>query len=105
MAADRLTAIPAMLLTGRPYGLWRDMIFRRTGALDFGPIARTQTDTLAFLTFQVPVYAAILLFAGASPLQILAAISSALILMILLGRPYGIYLDACRRLAGIHRVP
>ena len=105
MAADRLTAIPAMLLTGRPYGLWRDMIFRRTGALDRGSIASTLTDTLAFLTFQVPVYAAILLFAGASPLQMLPAISSALVLLILLSWPYGVYLDACRRLAGIHRVP
>ena len=94
-----------MLLTGRPYGPWRDMVFRRTGEMDHGPIARTLTDTLAFLTFQVPIYVTILLFAGASPLQMFAAISSALVLMILLSRPYGIYLDACRRLAGIHRVP
>ena len=66
-----------------------------------GRLGRSAIDVAAFMTFQVPVYAAILALAGASAAQAAAALSSATVLMLVLSRPFGVFLDACRRLAGM----
>lgn len=96
---SRGAAIPAMLITARPYGIWRDAWFRRGAAHRRGVLARTVLDIGAFLTFQVPVYAAILLLTGVSGEQILVALSGAVVLMVLTSRPFGMFLDLCRTLA------
>ncbi|MBL4645821.1 MAG: L-alanine exporter AlaE [Hyphomicrobiales bacterium] len=93
----RLMAIPAMLLTSRPYGLWRDWIFARCNADQRSILARIFIDMIAFMSFQIPVYVAILVFAGANLDQIFAAASSAVAFMLILSRPFGLYLEACRR--------
>lgn len=95
--AARLVAIPVILATGRPYGMWRDMVFRRFGR-NISPLL---VDIGAFLSFQVPVYAGILAIAGASIGQMTAAIGAALVFMPLIGRPYGLFLSICRRLTGV----
>ena len=100
VAFSRAVAAPVMVLTGRAYGMWRDAIFDRLGAARRGPAERSVIDVAAFMTFQVPVYAAILVLAGASLAQALAALSSATVLMLLLARPFGLFLDAARRIAG-----
>lgn len=102
VAAARLAAAPVILLTGRPYAVWRDLVLERCPQifLKDGPLRHAVLDILAFLSFQVPVYAAILALAGANLEQIVLAVSSAFFLMILLSRPYGLILDAARRLAG-----
>lgn len=97
----RLAAVPAILLTGRPYGLWRDAILRWSRAADRGPLARTALDVLAFVSFQLPVYVLILLLAGAELEQIVLAAGSAVGVMMLLSRPFGLYLDLARRVAGV----
>ncbi|NLA90603.1 MAG: L-alanine exporter AlaE [Synergistaceae bacterium] len=94
----RIAAIPVNLITGRPYGWFRDRLFTTLG------IDRTSTwkmilgDTVAFVIFQVPLYVIVLLLAEANWSQI--AISSAFMTAAfsLAGRPYGIFLDFCRRL-------
>jgi hypothetical protein len=99
----RLTAIPVILVTARPYGLYRDRLLRRLGAgEDATRLRRTGADTLAFLSFQLPVYWAILTVAGASLQQIAASSVAATVLIIVSGRPYGIVLELSRRLL---RVP
>ena len=50
------------------------------------------------MTFQSPVYAAILLFVGADWPQIVAAVSSNALISMLMGAAYGYFLDYCRRL-------
>jgi hypothetical protein len=99
----RLTAIPVIIVTARPYGLYRDRVMRRLGA-DEGAtrLRRTGADTLAFLSFQLPIYWAILTFAGASLRQIAASSVAATVAILVSGRPYGILLELCRRLM---RVP
>ena len=94
----RLITIPVMVLTGRPYGLWRDWIFARFTPQ--GWLLSIATDILAFLTFQVPVYVTTLLIAGASLKEIQVAVSAAIIFMILLSRPFGLFLDALRKWTG-----
>ena len=95
----RLIMLPVMVLTGRPYGLWRDWVFARLRPAR--RFARTLTDIVAFLGFQVPVYAATLAVAGADRSEIATAIGSAIVFMILLSRPFGLLLDLCRRWAGV----
>ncbi len=96
--ATRALTVPVMVLTGRPYGRWRDALFVR--ARPAGPVGRAALDVAAFVSFQVPVYAATLALAGATPAQMAAALGSATVLMLLLARPFGLFLDAARRLAG-----
>ena len=94
----RMIMIPVMMITARPFGLWRDWFF-----LKFRPLRRMSNvfcDIIAFTTFQVPVYMATLVVAGASISEIGAAVSSSIVFMILLSRPFGIYLDTLRNLAG-----
>ena len=95
----RLVMMPMMALTGRPYGLWRDWFFQRTKPT----VAWSQTliDGVAFLTFQLPVYAATLLLVGASTTEILTLLGSTAILMLIVSRPFGLFLDLARRLAGV----
>jgi len=98
---SRSTAIPVMLLTGRPYGLWRDLWFRFGAAERRSGAARLALDVGAFLTFQVPVYAGILWISGASGAQMAAALGSATVMMALVGRPFGVFLEFCRGLARV----
>lgn len=99
--ASRVTAVPVMLATGRPYGLWRDLVLARLAPR--GRIGLAAADVAAFVTFQVPVYAAILWLAGATGAQMAAALPSATVFMLLLSRPYGLWLDGVRRLFGTAR--
>ena len=99
--AARIVEIPVILATGRPYGMWRDMVFRRLGR-NKSPLI---TDIAAFLSFQVPVYAGILAVAGATFEQMVAALGAALVVMPLIGRPYGLFLMFCRRIGGVPATP
>ena len=51
--------------------------------------------------FQMPIYVATLLVAGAGREEVLAAVSSAIVLMITTSRPFGLFLDLARRLSGL----
>lgn len=99
--STRLIMIPVMILTGRPYGLWRDLIFRYLSPKP--GINRILVDTLTFLSFQAPVYALTLLYAGATLEQMVLAVGSAIFLMAIVARPFGIFLEYCRRLGGIRK--
>lgn len=96
----RLITIPVMVITARPYGIWRDQVIRVLRPAN--RITTTAADVLAFLTFQVPVYVATLLISGASVGEVQVAVSAAIVFMVLLSRPFGLVLDAARRLAGTH---
>lgn len=98
----RLITIPVMILTGRPYGLWRDALFSRFQPQ--GHIANVATDIVAFLLFQVPVYVTTLMIAGASLPEIQAAVSAAIVFMIVLSRPFGLFLEVLRKWAGTSSV-
>lgn len=94
----RIAAIPVMLLAGRPYGIYRDWLFRLFGANNGDQIKAAITDTFANVTFQVPVYSSLLAVNGASVNQIIAAVSSVIVLIVVSGRPYGLFLVWCRKL-------
>lgn len=101
----RLIMIPVMLATSRPYGLWRDWVFARVRPARW--ISVTLTDIVAFVAFQVPVYITTLVVAGATWAEIGAAVMTAIVFMILLSRPFGIYLETLRNWTGtaVRRAP
>ncbi|PVB60805.1 L-alanine exporter AlaE [Labrenzia sp. 011] len=95
----RLVMIPVMIATGRPYTVWRDWLFSQVQPR--GYFSAAAADIAAFLVFQVPVYGATLMIAGASASEALFAIGSAIVLMVLLARPFGLFVDLMRRMFGI----
>jgi hypothetical protein len=98
----RLAAMVVNTLTGRPFGLWRSFLFARMG-LD-GSAGRWRLylgDTVAFLSFQLPIYLLNLVMGGASLGAILKASVTATLISGLLGGPYGLYLDLIRRGFGL----
>ena len=97
----RLTAVPIILITGRPYGLYRDWIWRLTRADEGVAARRVIADTTAFVSFQLPAYWIVLLVAGATFWQIATASVTATVILLVSGRPYGALLDLFRRLYGV----
>ena len=91
---SRIVAIPVNLVTARPYGLYRDFLFKRIRSKN--RILKGGIDILIFTSFQIPVYIFVLLFAGANAEQIVKACSSVVVFFLILGRPYGLCLDFCR---------
>jgi len=99
VATSRLIGAPLMVLTARPYGLWRDWVLAR-----FHPRQRWSellTDSVALLVFQVPIYVAIIVAGGAEGSAILRGALGFALLMFLLGRPYGAFLEFVRGLFGL----
>ena len=97
----RLAAIPVMLITGRPYGIYRDFLFRRLGGQSASRLRSLLIDSAANATFQLPLYLALLAWGGASRRQALVAATSILIIASVSGRPYDIFLHYWRRLFGL----
>lgn len=94
----RLLGAILMVPVGRPYGIWRDWIMQRAR-----PDRTSQLlwDSLALVSFQVPIYAAIIAVSGASGRGLLLGILGATIMMLALGRPYGAFLHWVRALFGV----
>lgn len=85
VAVSRAVCVPVMLAPGRPYGMWREVVLERLAPR--GRATRVAVDIAAFVSFQVPVLAAILWIAGADGSQMAAALGSASMAMVLLRRP------------------
>lgn len=96
--SSRLVAIPVNIVIAWPYGLYRDAVMRLARRLSPAGWVKNLADVLAYVTFQSPVYVAILLVVGADWHQIAAAVSSNIVISMLMGAVYGYFLDYCRRL-------
>jgi hypothetical protein len=94
----RLAAVPLILIIGRPYGLYRDKLFALFGDKPATQLRSLMIDSLANVTFQVPVYLALLSWGGASLQQMAIAATSIVIIAATSGRPYGVFLGLCRKL-------
>ncbi len=94
----RLIGAALMVFCGRPYGLWRDWVMRFAGA---GRLSQLAWDSFALLSFQVPIYAALLALAGADGEAVLRGTLGVSVIMLVLGRPYGAFLNVVRREFGL----
>jgi hypothetical protein len=98
VAHARLLGAALMVPVGYPYGLWRDWLMRRAGPTR---LSRLLWDSLALVSFQVPIYAAIIAVSGASGQGLLLGVGGAAVMMLALGRPYGAFLNWIRKLFGL----
>jgi hypothetical protein len=95
----RLLGAVLMVLTARPYGLWRSWFMAR-----FAPssgIGVVVADSVTLLLFQVPIYVGIILAGGARGSAVVWGTLGFALLMMVLGRPYGLFLEFVRRQFGL----
>ncbi|WP_172294981.1 L-alanine exporter AlaE [Pseudoruegeria sp. HB172150] len=93
----RTIGAPLMVLTARPYGVWRDWMMARRAA-ESQPLI---FDSLALLVFQVPIYAGIVAAGGADAAETARASAGAALMMLAFGRPYGVWLGIVRGWFGL----
>ncbi|MFK3925952.1 L-alanine exporter AlaE [Serratia liquefaciens] len=97
--SSRLLSIPVNILIAWPYGRYRDLFIRIARRADRYPFfLRNLADLLAYVSFQSPVYAAILWSVGADGQQIITAVASNAVVSMAMGVVYGYFLEYCRRL-------
>ncbi|HGS6999567.1 TPA: L-alanine exporter AlaE [Klebsiella pneumoniae] len=94
----RLLGAALMIPVARPYGIWRDWLMRRAGP---GRVSQLLWDSAALVCFQVPIYALIIAFSGASGSGLVRGTLGAALMMLCLGRPYGAFLNWVRKLFGL----
>ena len=99
--AARSIGAPPMVLTARGYGIWRDAIMKMSGALLRGGIYTALFDTLALLSFNIPIYASILYMGGASLDEVIKGSMGTVVILLVAGRPYGLWLDFVRQKFGV----
>ncbi|WP_244487986.1 L-alanine exporter AlaE [Aureimonas sp. Leaf454] len=87
-----------MVPVGRPYGLWRDWLMTHAKP---SRLSQIMWDSIALVSFQVPIYAAIIAVSGASGRALFLGVLGAAVLMMVLGRPYGAFLNLVRKLFGL----
>ncbi|MCP5737978.1 L-alanine exporter AlaE, partial [Klebsiella pneumoniae] len=77
---------------------YRDFAMRQARRISTSGWMKNIADVVAYVTFQSPVYVLILLSVGADWHQIAAAVSSNILVSMMMGAVYGYFLDFCRRL-------
>ena len=82
--SSRLVAIPVNIIIAVPYGFYRDFAMRQARRISPSGWMKNIADVVAYVTFQSPVYA--------------AAVSSNIVVSMMMGAAYGYFLDYCRRL-------
>lgn len=97
VAVSRTFGGPLMVLTARPYGIWRDVIMARWALPNTSTYKMFAWDTFALVTFQVPIYAFIIWVGGAEGAGLVNGVIGATAIMMVCGRPYGVWLELVRR--------
>jgi hypothetical protein len=95
----RLLGAALMVPVGRPYGVWRDVVIRY--AKPTKQLPKILWDSVALVSFQAPIYGAIIAATGARGRGLWMGIVGATVMMLVLGRPYGAFLNSVRRLFGL----
>ncbi|HDY7978320.1 TPA: L-alanine exporter AlaE [Vibrio vulnificus] len=95
--ASRTLSIPVNIAIAWPYGVFRDWVLRQGVRVSTSGLMKNVSDLVAYVLFQSPVYAGILLAVGASTEQIITAVTSNAIISCGMGVLYGYFLDMCRR--------
>ena len=88
----RLIGLFIITSTARPFGIWRDWIFKRCKLTEQNKgLFPYVVDTFAYLSFEMPLYLINLSISGASPDQMIRSVFIFCLIAGVVGRPYGIY--------------
>lgn len=94
---SRLMSIPLNAITSRPYGWYRDWIYKITKtAPESSQVKKFFVDLGVFITGQITLYACILTASGANLKQVAVACTSLAIASPFIGRPMGAWYDLVR---------
>ncbi|WP_062260413.1 L-alanine exporter AlaE [Endozoicomonas arenosclerae] len=93
---SRLMSIPVNMLIARPYGMYRDWVLGYSRLFGSRALGNTVLDTVAFVSFQIPVYAALVATTGATLEQVITAALGQIGALMFMARPYGMYMQLCR---------
>lgn len=94
---SRLMSIPLNAIFSRPYGMYRDWVYRITKTrAESSQLKKFFIDLGTFITGQITLYAGILAVSGANLKQIAVACASMAVLSPFLGRPMGAWYDLIR---------
>ncbi|WP_083221049.1 L-alanine exporter AlaE [Aeromonas sp. EERV15] len=94
----RLIGLFIITTTARPFGLWRDWIFKKCSLTDQNKgVFPYLVDTFAYLSFEMPLYLINLSISGASSEQMIRSVFIFFLISGIVGRPYGIYRSFLRR--------
>ena len=94
----RLLGAVLMVPVAYIYGHWRDWLMKQAKPR---AVSRLFWDSVALVSFQVPIYAGIIAVSGASGWDLFFGIGGAAALMLVSGRAYGVFLDRVRRVFGV----
>jgi hypothetical protein len=97
----RTAAIIPMALAARPFGMYRDWMYKVLHLSKRGAIANLLLETATFISFQLPIYVIILFYVGATLEQIAIACGAVVVLMAIVARPFGLFLNLVRKLFGV----
>jgi hypothetical protein len=96
-AKSRLMSIPINAIASRPYGWYRDWIYKITKtSSESTQVKKFFVDLSVFITGQITLYACILTASGANLKQTITACTTMAILSPFLGRPMGAWYDFVR---------
>ena len=93
---SRTLSIPINVVIARPYGIYRDWLMGFNFPGRNSIFGASLLDVLAFITFQMPIYALTVASSGAGLEYVIAACVGQLGAMLIMGRPYGIWMQVCR---------
>ncbi|WP_279152626.1 L-alanine exporter AlaE [Photobacterium iliopiscarium] len=96
--ASRTLSIPINIAIAWPYGMFRDYVIGWGRKLSPTRWMKGFSDMVAYVVFQSPIYACILLAVGANKEQIIAAVMSNILVSGALGVVYGQFLEFCRKM-------
>lgn len=96
--ASRTLSIPVNIVIAWPYSMFRDYAISCGNKLSPTRWMKGISDMVAYVVFQSPIYACILLVVGANKEQVIAAVMSNILVSGALGVVYGQFLELCRRM-------
>lgn len=97
---SRLMSIPVNLLIARPYGIYRDWVIDWNMPGKNNLLGSALLDVVAFVSFQIPVYAVLVGTTGAGIDQVITACVGQVGAMVVMGRPFGLWMQICRQWFG-----
>jgi hypothetical protein len=99
---SRLAGTLSNIVTGRPYGMYRDFVFRKMGVTEeSSSVRKYAADLIVFNSFCIPLYSGVLGFAEADAYQMLGGIAMIAAMSLFIGRTLGWWVDRVRKWCGV----
>lgn len=93
---SRSLSVPINIVIATPYGIYRDWLIKFNFPGRDSMLGGIVLDVTAFMTFQMPIYALTVASSGASLERVIAACMGQVGALVLMARPFGLWMQLCR---------